>query len=262
MRLRILGLSGWAGLTAGGLLRSWSSAGPLGPRLRLSAEPPGRHGSPSAGGLRWRRRRHGTVDDGCPPPTPPTTTAATVTSATATTTGSTTVAATSATSAAPTTAPPTTATSPGVVQLGDGLVEAMSPDASNVMVSRVVEGVSVPGCEGQPEPVLVLVPVAGGPAVPALPDTPEYNGSVTELALGRVALVAGCEEFLSGIVVADQAATGRSPAPPRCPVRAASRSTPSSTSAPATRPRWWRSAAGSARPGTRRPSSASIWPPA
>jgi hypothetical protein len=95
-----------------------------------------------------------------------------------------------------------------VEELGDGLVEAMSPDGSNVIVSRVVDGLSAPGCEGQPEPVLVLVPVAGGEAVPALPDDPQYNGSITDLGSGQVALVAGCEEFLSGIVVANQAPTG------------------------------------------------------
>jgi len=141
---------------------------------------------------------------------PTTASPTTATSATATTTGSTTAGATAASTstAAPTTVPPTTAAAPGVAQLGDGLVEAMSPDGSNVMVSRVIEGLSVPGCEGQPEPVLVLAPVAGGEAVAALPDNPEYNGTVTDLGSGRVALVAGCEEFLSGIVVTDQAPTG------------------------------------------------------
>lgn len=94
-------------------------------------------------------------------------------------------------------------------RIGTGLVEGASPDGSAVYVTAVDAALSRPGCEGLPEPVLFRVPLdgtvreaLGGSAAP-------FRGAVVRGSGGRVVLVAGCEEFLSGIRVATETPQGR-----------------------------------------------------
>jgi hypothetical protein len=105
------------------------------------------------------------------------------------------------------TPPTTSASSPAPPALTSGLVETVSTDDSTVLVRDEDGRYSELGCEGLPEPVLLRVPVDGGDRTPAFAEaTP--TGMLVRLATGQMAVVHGCEEFLSSLWLADEAADG------------------------------------------------------
>jgi len=126
------------------------------------------------------------------------------------------------TTVAPTTAtaPPTTRPAPNQPALASGLVEAVSPDDSRVLFADEDDELSQVGCEGLPAPVLFLAPVGGGDRVPAMGEG-TTSGMAVRLATGQMAIIGGCEEFLVGIGVADEAPDGSLSAPAPTPLTGA-----------------------------------------
>lgn len=100
------------------------------------------------------------------------------------------------------------ASTPQVV--GRGLVEVVTPDGKALVVSDENERFQEPGCEGLPEPVLVRLPLGGGEGEVLEPSPGEpLRGRLLRGPGGRVALVDGCEGFLTSISVAEEAPDGR-----------------------------------------------------
>lgn len=101
-------------------------------------------------------------------------------------------------------------TTPGEPEsLGDGLVEAASPDGSAFYVLNEDPALSQPGCEGQPEPVLFRVPVDGGKRVRLGTAGQPVSGRLLQGPGDRVAVVDECEEFLQEIRVGTETTDGR-----------------------------------------------------
>jgi hypothetical protein len=94
-------------------------------------------------------------------------------------------------------------------EVGAGLVEGASPDGSALYVTALDPVLSKPGCEGQPEPVLFRVPVGGGPRQPVGTPGDPVRGTIARGSGGRIALVAGCEEFLSRVRVGTETPDGQ-----------------------------------------------------
>lgn len=119
------------------------------------------------------------------------------------------------TAPAPTSAPSTTLAADRYRRFGspatvaDGFLVGASPDGSAAYVERVDPTLSRPGCEGQPEPVLFRVPLSGGAAEPVLAQGRPVRGLLVRGPAGKVALIAGCEEFLTTLRVATESADGR-----------------------------------------------------
>ena len=94
-------------------------------------------------------------------------------------------------------------------EVGAGLLEGTSLDGSALYVSAVDPTLSPRGCEGQPEPVLFRLPLAGGARqVVGSPGEP-VRGTILRGADRRIALVAGCEEFLSVVRVGTESPEGQ-----------------------------------------------------
>ena len=75
-------------------------------------------------------------------------------------------------------------------EVGKGLVAGASPDGSALYVSALDASPSARGCEGEPEPVLFRMPLAGDGREPVGGTTP-VRGSVIRGANGRVVVAAG-----------------------------------------------------------------------
>lgn len=93
--------------------------------------------------------------------------------------------------------------------LGDGLVEAATPDGSAFYVLDEDPAFSEPGCEGQPEPVMSLVPLDGGSRVRLGTAGEAVTGRLVPGPGDRVALVDECEGFLQEVRVGTETADGR-----------------------------------------------------
>ncbi|MEA2973708.1 MAG: hypothetical protein QOG82_2166 [Actinomycetota bacterium] len=92
--------------------------------------------------------------------------------------------------------------------LGTGYLGRSSPDGTALYVEAVDAGLSRPGCEGLPEPVMFGAPVDGGARQAVLVDGATIRGTVIRGPEGRVALVKGCEAFVSDVWVGTEAADG------------------------------------------------------
>jgi len=115
------------------------------------------------------------------------------------------------TTAPTTTAPATTAPMAGPVdygrpgvprRIGTGLVAAASPDGTALVVAEEDPAFPEPGCEGQPEPVLSLLPLDGGSRrLLTRPGGGPVRGRVLPGPGDAVALVDECEGFLQELQV-------------------------------------------------------------
>ncbi len=127
--------------------------------------------------------------------------------------GPTTTEPTTATTAT-TSAPPTTVEAVDYHRFGDpkvltnGFLGRSSADGTVLFVEAVDPELSKPGCEGQPEPVMFRVPTDGSPRAAVLVDGATIRGTVVRGPEGRVAVVKGCEEFVSDVLVGSEAADG------------------------------------------------------
>ncbi len=94
-------------------------------------------------------------------------------------------------------------------QVTTGLLEGTSPDGSALYVSALDQALSPRGCEGQPEPVLFRMPLSGGARQAVGSPGEPVRGTVLRGADRRIALVAGCEEFLSVVRVGTESPDGQ-----------------------------------------------------
>jgi hypothetical protein len=94
-------------------------------------------------------------------------------------------------------------------EAGTGLLEGASLDGSALYVSAVDATLSQRGCGGQPEPVLFRVPLAGGARQAVGAPGEPVRGTILRGADRRVALVAGCEEFLSAVRLGTETPDGQ-----------------------------------------------------
>ncbi len=94
-------------------------------------------------------------------------------------------------------------------EVGAGLLEGTSLDGSALYVSAVDPTLSPRGCEGQPEPVLFRLPLAGGARQAVGSPGEPVRGTLLRGADRRIALVAGCEEFLSVVRVGTETPDGQ-----------------------------------------------------
>ncbi|MGH9190480.1 MAG: hypothetical protein ACRD0Q_10685 [Acidimicrobiales bacterium] len=92
--------------------------------------------------------------------------------------------------------------------VGTGFVVGTSIDGTAVYVEQEDSAFPQPGCEGQPQPVLFRLPLDGGRReLLATPDLP-VRGQVVRGPAGRVAVVDGCEGFLSRVLVGTETPDG------------------------------------------------------
>ena len=119
-----------------------------------------------------------------------------------------------------TTSNPTSTTTTTVVEAVDyhrlgsprvltrGYLGRSSPDGTALFVLAVDPDLSQLGCEGQPEPITFRAPTDGGARQPVLVDGATTRGTLVRGPGGRVALVQGCEGFVSEVLVGSEAADG------------------------------------------------------
>lgn len=114
------------------------------------------------------------------------------------------------TSVTPTTAVPVDYTKVAPPRtLGTGTVVGTSRDGSAIYVEEEDPSFPEPGCEGQPAPVLFRLPVAGGDRQLLATKAQPIRGEVARAAGDKIAVVDGCEGFLSAIYVGTDTAEGR-----------------------------------------------------
>ena len=94
-------------------------------------------------------------------------------------------------------------------EVGTGLLEGTSLDGSALYVTAIDATLSPRGCEGQPEPVLFRVPLAGGARQAANAPGELVRGTLLRGSERRIALVAGCEEFLSAVRTGSETPDGQ-----------------------------------------------------
>lgn len=94
-------------------------------------------------------------------------------------------------------------------EVATGLLEGTSPDGRSLYVTAVDPSLSRRGCEGQLEPILFRVPLAGGNHQVLGPPGEPVRGTILRGAERNVALVAGCEEFLSAVRVGTETPDGQ-----------------------------------------------------
>jgi hypothetical protein len=94
------------------------------------------------------------------------------------------------------------------VRIGSGIVEGATPDGSALYVAEEDGAFPEPGCEGQPEPVLFRLPLAGGDRVRLGTATEPVRGRLVPGPGDRVAVVDECEGFLQSVRVGTRTAAG------------------------------------------------------
>lgn len=94
-------------------------------------------------------------------------------------------------------------------EVATGLLEGASPDGSSLYVTAIDPSLSRRGCEGQLEPILFRVPLAGGNRQVLGPPGEPVRGTILRGADRSVALVAGCEEFLTAVRVGTETPDGQ-----------------------------------------------------
>lgn len=94
-------------------------------------------------------------------------------------------------------------------EVGTGLLNAMSLDGSAAFVEEPDPAFPQLGCEGQPEPVMFRLPLEGGEREPVAGETALHGNLVRGGSNGRVAVIAGCESFLTSLHVGTETADGR-----------------------------------------------------
>ena len=94
------------------------------------------------------------------------------------------------------------------VPLGKGLVDGASLDGSALYVEAVEPALSKLGCEGQLDPVLFRVPLGGGQREAVMAGDKTVQGVLARGPGGHVAIISGCEEFTSAVVVGTETADG------------------------------------------------------
>jgi hypothetical protein len=94
-------------------------------------------------------------------------------------------------------------------QVGTGFLVEMSPDGSAAYVQEEDPRFPQPGCEGQPEPVMFRLPLAGGEREVLGAGKEPLNGDLVRGKGRRVAVVSGCEGFFERLLVGTETADGR-----------------------------------------------------
>jgi hypothetical protein len=103
--------------------------------------------------------------------------------------------------------------------VGSGVVEAVTLDGEALLVRQMDKRFLAPGCEGEPEPVLARLPLAGGERQVLEPSAGEaLRGRLVRGPDRRVALVEACEGFLERLSVAEEAADGSLSRPTEVPL--------------------------------------------
>jgi Tol biopolymer transport system component len=93
-------------------------------------------------------------------------------------------------------------------EIGTGLIDGASPDGSAIYVEQESKDFPEPACEGQPGPVISRLPLGGGQVeVLATKENP-IRGLMLRGSGGRMAIVSGCEEFLTAVWTATETADG------------------------------------------------------
>lgn len=95
-------------------------------------------------------------------------------------------------------------------EIGTGLLDGMTPDGSAAYVEDTDPRFPQPGCEGQPEPVMFLLPLEGGERTLIGDGTQGLRGSLLRGGSGgRVAVVSACEAFFSDLFIAREPEDGK-----------------------------------------------------
>lgn len=94
------------------------------------------------------------------------------------------------------------------VEAGTGSLAEMSLDGAAAYVEETDPRFSVPGCEGQSEPVMFRLPLSGGTREVLGAGKEPLNGAIVRGKRRRVAVVSSCEEFFSGLLVGAETADG------------------------------------------------------
>ena len=116
---------------------------------------------------------------------------------------------TTSTSSSTTTDPGIKYDQPSTVKLvGTGLVDGTSLDGSAIFVAEEDPQFSQLGCEGQPEPVLFRLPLAGGDRELIGTAEDHLHGRVLHGQGGKIAIVAGCEGFFTALWVGTETPDG------------------------------------------------------
>lgn len=129
--------------------------------------------------------------------------------------GSTTVSTAPSTTVTPTTVSPPTSvpvdySKPAAPKtIGTGFIAGTSRDGSAVYVEEEDPTFPEPGCEGQPAPVLFRLPVGGGERQLLATKAQPVRGQLERATGGKVALIDGCEGFLSTLYVGTDTPDGR-----------------------------------------------------
>jgi hypothetical protein len=98
---------------------------------------------------------------------------------------------------------------PSTVKLvGTGFVDGTSRDGSAAYVEEEDPRFPQPGCEGQPEPVLFRLPLAGGERELIGSGEDRLHGRVLHGPGDRVAIVSGCEDFFTALWVGTETPDG------------------------------------------------------
>lgn len=94
-------------------------------------------------------------------------------------------------------------------QIGTGLLTGTTPDGSAAYVEEPDPRFPEPGCEGQPEPAMFRLPLDGGERTLVGNGAAPLHGRLIRGGReGRVAVVAACESFFQGLVVARESGNG------------------------------------------------------
>ena len=117
---------------------------------------------------------------------------------------------TTSTSGPSTTVPVIKYDQPSTVDLvGTGLVDGSSLDGSAVFVEEEDPRFPQLGCEGQPEPVLFRLPLAGGERELVGNGEDHLHGRVVHGQGEKIAIVSGCESFFTALWVGTESLDGR-----------------------------------------------------
>ncbi|MEX0789920.1 MAG: hypothetical protein WD178_04010 [Actinomycetota bacterium] len=98
----------------------------------------------------------------------------------------------------------------GIPQLiGTGLLDGATPDGSAVYVEEPDPAFPQPGCEGQPQAVMFRMNLDDGGRTMVGNGTDPLRGRIVRGGSdGRIAVVAACESFFTGLVIAEESDGG------------------------------------------------------
>ena len=117
---------------------------------------------------------------------------------------------TTSTSSPSTTTPVVKYDQPSTVSLvGTGLVDGASLDGSAVFVQEEDPRFPQLGCEGQPQPVMFRLPLAGGERELIGNGEDHLHGRIVHGQGDRIAIVSGCEGFFTALWVGTETLDGR-----------------------------------------------------